>query len=103
MVTDMTMNGYEFKTTFWMDFTIADQFGYDAIKDTYERAFNAWKDNYIYLVELCLVLNWKLWQHYKAKRETFACLYNELWGKTDEYALLNLKGEELDYYYHVTD
>lgn len=99
----MTMNGYEFKTTFWMDFTIADQFGLDAVKDTYERAFNEWKDNYIYLVELCLVLNWKLWQHHEAKREAFTCLYNELWGKADEYAILNLKGEELDYYYHVTD
>lgn len=38
----MTMNGYEFKTTFWIDFTIADQFGLEAVKDTYERAFNEW-------------------------------------------------------------
>lgn len=99
----MIVNGHEMKTTFWMDFTIADQFGLDAVKDTYERAFNEWKNNYIYLVELCLVLNWKVWQHYEEKREEYAKLYNELWEIVDEYALLNLKGEELDYYYHVTD
>lgn len=29
-----------FSTTFFMDFSIADKFGDDAIKDTFERAFN---------------------------------------------------------------
>ena len=29
---------YEFKTTFWTDFTIADHFGLDAVKDTYQSA-----------------------------------------------------------------
>ena len=28
-------NGYETKTTFWEDFTIADAFGVDAINDTF--------------------------------------------------------------------
>lgn len=40
-------NGYEMQTTFWQDFTIADAFGIDAIKDTFNRAFKEWKDNYI--------------------------------------------------------
>jgi len=30
---------YEFKTTFWMDFTIADAFGLDAVRDTFKRSF----------------------------------------------------------------
>ena len=38
-------NGYESKTTFWEDFTIADYFGKDAIQDTYNRAFKEWKSN----------------------------------------------------------
>ena len=31
----MIVNGYEMKTTFWNDFTIADAFGINAIKDTF--------------------------------------------------------------------
>ena len=34
---DMIENGYQPKTTFWMDFSIADKFGIAAIKDTYNR------------------------------------------------------------------
>lgn len=57
------MIGYEMQTTFWTDFNIADRFGLDAIKDTYNRAFNEWKNNEVYATELVLVLNWKSWEH----------------------------------------
>ena len=59
------MTGYEMKTTFWTDFNIADRFGLDAIKDTYNRAFNEWKNDKVYATELVLVLNWKSWEHCK--------------------------------------
>lgn len=39
------MNGYEPKTTFWTDFSIADMFGAEGIKDTYNRAKEDWQDN----------------------------------------------------------
>ena len=39
--------GYEEKTTFAMDFDIADRFGASAVKDTFNRAFNEWKSDYI--------------------------------------------------------
>lgn len=35
--------GYEPISTFWTDFSIADTFGKEAVKDTYERAFAEWK------------------------------------------------------------
>ena len=59
---DMIENGYQPKTTFWMDFSIADKFGIAAIKDTYNRAFKEWKNNHVYLTELVMVLNHKIWQ-----------------------------------------
>lgn len=93
---------YDFKTTFWQDFTIADGFGILSVKDTYNRAFNEWKHNHIYLTELVLVLNWKIWQHYESNKE-LANLYNDLWERTDKYALDNLKGKELDYFIETTD
>ena len=42
-------NGYEMTTTFMRDFDIADMFGENAIKDTFKRAFDEWKGNYIYI------------------------------------------------------
>lgn len=94
--------GYKPITTFWDDFSIADRFGVNAVKDTYKRAFNEWKDDYKYLTELVMVLNHKIWQHYE-KDEALAQVYNELWEKTDEYACENLKGEEAKYFYKITD
>ena len=94
--------GYKPQTTFWHDFSIADAFGAAAVRDTYNRAFEGWKDNVVYLAELVLVLNHKIWQHYR-KREGLAEVYDELWRKTDEYCCDNLKGDDWSYYYEITD
>ena len=96
------MTGYKPITTFYEDFNIADQFGTDAIRDTYERSMKGWKDNYKYLTELVMALNWKIWEHYE-KNDEYAKLYNELWEKADGYAMEHLKGDELSYFYQVTD
>lgn len=95
-------NGYEMTTTFWEDFTIADMFGIDAIRDTFERAFTEWKSDYVYLTELVIVLNHKIWQWYEVK-DNYARLYNRLWEQADLYAQENLKGEELSFFYQTTD
>lgn len=60
-----TINDIELKTTFWNDFSIADQFGLDAVRDTYERTFKEWRENISYAKELVLVLNHKIFQHYE--------------------------------------
>lgn len=96
------LTGYKPQTTFWDDFSIADAFGLDAIQDTYNRAFDEWKTNHIYLTELVMVLNWKIWQWYE-KNDDFCSLYNKLWSETDDWAVNNLKGEELSYFYQTTD
>lgn len=101
------MTGYKPITTFYEDFSIADKFGIDAIKDTYNRAFNEWKSDYKYLTELVMVLNWKIAEHYKEggteKDNEIASLYNDLYLKADEYAVDNLKDEQLKYFYNTTD
>lgn len=91
--------------TFYTDFSIADRFGIDAIKDTFNRAFNEWKNNYEYLTALVITLNHKIWEHYENGGEVDekARLYNDLWGEADTYACDNLKGEELKYFYRETD
>ena len=87
--------GYVTKTTFYDDFTIADRFGIKAIKDTYKRAFNEWKDNVEYITEFVMVLNHKMWHHYKSN--------HELYEKANDWCMDNLKGTDLDYFYKTTD
>lgn len=94
--------GYKPITTFWDDFSIAEGFGHGAVYETYNRAFQEWKHDYKYLTELVMVLNWKIWQHYE-RNEPLAGLYNTLWERADQYAMENLKGDELTYYYQTTD
>lgn len=91
-----------FSTTFDMDFSIADRFGLDVIKDTFNRAFNEWKNDYRYLTALVMALNLKIWEWY-GKNDCYATLYNELWEHADGYACDNLTGEELAYFFRTTD
>lgn len=96
------LNGYRPMTTFWEDFSIADRFGYKAVQDTYKRAFNNWRTDYKYLTELVLVLNHKAWQH-QDSNPVLSDLYVTLYEVCDNYAIDNLKGHELKYFFEVTD
>ncbi len=95
------MTGYHPITTFYEDFSIADKFGINAIKDTYNRAFKEWKTDYKYLTELVMVLNWKSWEH--EKNTEYCKLYCDLFYKLQDYAFKNLKDDELNYFIRITD
>ena len=93
------MTGYEMKTTFWTDFNIADRFGLDAIKDTYNRAFNEWKNNKVYATELVMVLNWKSWEHSGTKNgipiaDEIGSWYADKFYELRDWLLDNWKDEE---------
>ena len=97
------MTGYKPITSFYMDFSIADLFGKEAILDTFKRAMNEWKTNYKYLTELVMAVNWKSWEHYEKGNMELMELYADLYYEGREYALDNLKGEELHYDFETTD
>lgn len=104
MLEDWTIEeetGYEVKTTFYLDFSISEIFGVEGIRSNYESCFTRWNWNHIYITELCLVLNWKLWRWYN-KNDEFYQLYLELYTKLDEWCVENLKGDELQYYYSTS-
>ena len=90
------------QTTFWQDFSIAEVFGADAVQDTFDRAFREWRSDYRYLTELVMTLNHKCWAWYGTNDE-LAHLYNDLFFKADAWACENLEGEELSFFYRVTD
>ena len=96
------MTGYKPLTTCWNDFSTAEQFGIEAVKGTFKRAFEEWKGDYKFLTELVMVLNHKIWQWYE-KNDELARVYNALWEEADNYGCENLKGEELDYFYETLD
>lgn len=97
------LTGYQPRTTLYMDFSIADQFGILAVKDTYKNAMNeaAWA-GYKFLTELVMVLNWKIFEHYE-HNEYLARCYTELYEKTHQHALATLTGDKLEYYLQTTD
>ncbi len=96
------LTGYKPQTSFYRDFSIADRFGESAVRDTFKRAHEAWNNNHIYLTELTMALNWKIWEHYDTG-SPLAEVYNELWQQEDNFCQENLQGEELNYYYTTTD
>ena len=96
------LTGYKPKTTFYLDFSIAEPFGIKAITDTYQRAMAEWKKNIEYVTELSMALNWKIWEHYETN-PTLGKLYNTLWTECCSYIEKNFEGEDLSYYYRTTD
>jgi hypothetical protein len=98
----MAEYGYETKTTFWDDFSIADRFGTTAIIVTFTRAFDEWKDNTEYVTELAMVLNHKAW-YFSARDAAVSELYVRLWQEVDAWCIDNLKDDDLTYYLKTTD
>ena len=95
-------NGYELKTTFWEDFTIADSFGLEAIRDTFNRSFYNWKNDVEYITELAMVMSWKSCYYYD-KNQEYMNLYSDLYHEVDNWCLDNLSEEDLIYYIQTTD
>ena len=98
----MRLLDYECQTTFWQDFTIADKFELDAVRDTYNRARAEWGDDRIYGTELSMVLNHKCWYYYD-QNKTLSKLYSDLWTGYHDYVLDSWKGKDLQYYLQITD
>ena len=94
--------GYERKTTFFSDLSIAEFYDIDSVKDTYNRAFAEWKNDMVYFTEFVMSLNWKCWEWAKANPE-LSDVYIELYEKARDYVLDNWKGEKLSYYLKTTD
>lgn len=98
----LEMCGYKTFTTFWGDLTIAEVYGEQAVRETFERVTKDWGQNYKYYTEFVLCLNHKIWRYYK-ENEPLARVYDELWRRGDDFARDTFKGEALDYYWEVTD
>lgn len=93
---------YKFETTFWEEFSIAECYGSDGIREHYDIVFEQWKDDVKYLTELVLVLNLKISTWFGVD-DTIGLTYDELWKESDAYALGTFKGDDLHYYLSTLD
>lgn len=112
-ITELT--GYEPKTTFWLDFSIADKFGLQAIKDTYRQVMIEWHNDHTFITELAMVINHKCWEHYHRSRKDLKPFLDTdqhrqigQWYSKTYYELLdwadnNMTEEDLAYFYKTLD
>lgn len=94
---------YEYFTTFWQDFDVAEIYGENAIRDTAKRAFDEWKDDVKYLTELVMIINHKCWDFYHTGAMRMSELYDDMYYEYYDKALdyLEEKGNEDDISYFV--
>lgn len=95
--------GYERKTTFFSDLSIAEWYGASSVRDTFNRAVSAWLHDVVYFTEFVMCLNWKIWEWNARGNDELALVYDELWRKANDLACDTYKGEDADYYYRTTD
>ena len=103
---EMNYLGYETKTTFYGDFTIAELVsGVEGVKDTFKRAFDEWKTNIKYFTELVMVLNHKAWEHHEKNNRELSVLYVELYEKADDHLFSSetFTDEQMSYAFSVLD
>lgn len=99
-----TLNGYKMISTFPLDFTIADKFGEDAIRDTFNRAFRECKSNYVYLTELVVSLNCgRFGSITKTTKKTLRKFTMNFGKKRTIMLAKTLKVKDLGFFYRVTD
>ena len=96
------MLNYKFESSFWEEFSIAEDYGPEGIHHHYDIVFEQYKDNLKFLTELVLVLNIKIFIWYGVD-DTIGKMYDQLWKETDGYAIDTLKGDDLHYYLHTVD
>jgi hypothetical protein len=92
----MIPEDYKPITSFGQDFAIANKFGTDAIKDTYERSLYYAESSPEYMQEFILVLNQWCWKTYHDGNQKYAELYSKLYD--DAYCILDNDYDKNEYF-----
>lgn len=95
--------GYQPISTYYTDFGIAEWYGADAIRDTYNNAISNWGSDIKWVTEIVMVLNWKIWEHYYSGNEQMAKFYDSLWRQSVDYVFEHFSGDDITYYLRTTD
>lgn len=102
---------HELKFTFCQDLAIADWFGEEGIRDTYNQVKESWLNDYKAWTEFEVALNLLAWAHNQLKKQglddqdKFIKLYSDLYTKaSDEFYKKYKDNEEaIRYHFELTD
>lgn len=99
--------GHERKTTFFSDLSIAECYGVDGIRDTYNRVMQEWMGDLVFITEfiVCLGLKSSQWCDDRKHGQTFCNLYSDLYHEAVDAFYKHYEGNEdaLDYFFEMTD
>lgn len=97
-------NGYTLTSTFMNDFAIAERFGADAVKDTFDRAFAEWKDNPTMLAELAVVTNTRCWDTYAMENYLLSGMYSGMYYMCTGYAYEGTRPDSfVEIFFNIVD
>ena len=95
------LNGYQPMTLFYTDFSVSEDYGADAVQETFEYCFQtAISSGIAPLTELVLVLMCKA-EEVSETDAALAKIYEGFWKKVDAYVQKNCKGYKLYHYYKI--
>ena len=95
--------GYERKTTFFSDLSIAEWYGTDSVRDTYKNVIGSWVKDVVYFTEFVMCLNWLGWLWYERNFEELSKLYFELYEEALNLAYEKYSGDDLSYFIKTLD
>jgi len=95
--------GYQRKTTFYNDLSIAECYGVKGIRETYDNVVRNWLNDVVYFTEFVMALNWKSWCWDSRGDDEFTLLYIELYEKAAALAYETFKDEDLTYFVRTID
>jgi len=86
--------GYNRKTSFYSDLSIAEWYGKKSVKETYDTVCEHWIDDYIYFTEFVMCLNYKAWEHSYRGNIKLSELYSELYYNAEDLFYEHYKGDD---------
>ena len=95
--------GYERKTTFFSDLSIAEWYGVENVEDTVKRIYKEWFNDVEYFTEFIMCVNHKSWEHYDRKNTELSIYYSELYHELVDEIYNNWDKGALDYFCKITD
>lgn len=98
------LTGYVPITTYYTDFGVSERFGLKEVENTYRRAFRYHHTDIKWMTEICMVLNWKIHEHYGVN-DKLAELYDELWRECNSWILEceDENADEIEYKHFTKD
>ena len=90
-------------TLFYADFKVAEAFGLDAVRETFQNCGDLNRRDWKEVAELAVVLNYLLWDAHDRGDKSLEKLYTEYWHKVNSICSAWTDEARAEYYFRLTD